>query len=96
MCSRCRESKTLDDFYIARASKDGRQARCKECCKSQNNLYRGRSKARAMGLQSASAGDEEIELELIGLIKQLQQRHSVKINVSIRAGLIRTFSVVRT
>ena len=30
-CSKCKELKSLDAFYTSKASKDGREARCKDC-----------------------------------------------------------------
>lgn len=38
-CSRCGETKPLDDFYRAKSRPDGRQAYCKQCKKSVYSQY---------------------------------------------------------
>ncbi|WP_143545363.1 MULTISPECIES: hypothetical protein [unclassified Rhodococcus (in: high G+C Gram-positive bacteria)] len=99
-CSRCKKSKSFDDFYEHEKAKDGRQSRCIECCRAVANVRKNKASefARtAISLtQGVSAGDEEkIEIELINLLKQLQQKYSVKIDVSIRGGLVSAFNVMK-
>lgn len=38
-CSKCNQEKTTDCFYKNKNTKDGRQARCKECCKKHSKMY---------------------------------------------------------
>lgn len=41
-CTRCHQKKSLDDFYIKRASKDGHESRCIKCIKKVRALKRVR------------------------------------------------------
>jgi hypothetical protein len=38
-CSRCKRTKNVDEFYKRVASKDGLEARCKECSKAQHSMW---------------------------------------------------------
>jgi hypothetical protein len=39
VCSKCKEEKLLDKFYVARASKDGHQNNCKVCQLHHSSTY---------------------------------------------------------
>lgn len=47
-CNMCSATKPIEEFYINRACKDGRQKRCKDCSKEAVRLVR--EEQRALGI----------------------------------------------
>ncbi len=61
-CSKCGQTKSLEEFYRCSRVKDGRQAACKECKKAQRNLPNDRKAARRRyqeNLESARRANRE-------------------------------------
>ena len=48
-CVNCGESKPLEDFYIQKTNKDGRQGRCKTCA---SDLQRARKRERRLKINA--------------------------------------------
>lgn len=42
-CSKCKETKSLSEFYKSRRSKDGRQGYCKSCVKAYQQRFKGKA-----------------------------------------------------
>lgn len=45
-CSKCSESKPLEDFYPAKDTPSGRKARCKACCRTEQRRFQAEHKER--------------------------------------------------
>lgn len=100
-CTKCNETKDVEQFYKNKTGKDGRLARCIECVKeesavAQERKAQGLQLSRAFPESNVSCAEEEhIECKMIDALRELQDQHNVDIYTSVRAGLVDRFSALR-
>lgn len=66
-CRRCKETKSVEEFYRQKKASDGRHTYCKTCCLAANNEYNRRPevKTKVRARENAKRAEERAELRAL-------------------------------
>jgi hypothetical protein len=80
-CSKCKEVKSLDEFYNDKRNKDGKQARCRNCIIEDKRKYREENREKVIKLERKYSKKRKINknknISTLAFIKLFEKNHGL-------------------